>query len=119
MTNKLFVHLSYGDQVSVNGCTLWAFYYDDDVFCLILPSLDYLIVNVLEIKKPKLIKADIAHAFLNIRVDLGNGLSLCVSYDQQIYMDNSLAIGTVNGTAIFQRITHSIRRIMPRYGITI
>ena len=45
-------------------------------YVLALPYLDYLLGDVLRFENPRLIKTDIARAFRNIRVDLGDAMKL-------------------------------------------
>ena len=81
--------------------------------------MDYLIQDILTTENPKLIKVDIARAFPNVRIDPGDALNLCIAHGGQYFLDNSLAFGPVHGTAICQRITDAIRRIMASTGIPI
>ena len=64
---RIIIDLSYGDLDSVNGVTPRGVY-DGGKFNLTLPSLDYLIADIMECEeRPKLVKVDIARAFRNVR----------------------------------------------------
>ena len=117
-SRRIIVDLSYGDKLSVNGCTERGIY-DGAAYSLTLPSLDYLIADIMNMKNPCLIKVDIARAFRNIPIDPGDALKLCLSHNDKFYVDRSLAFGAVHGTAIFQRVSDAIRRIMQSKGIHI
>ena len=68
---RIIVDLSYGDADSINGLRPRGIY-DGCQFELTLPSLDYLIADILQCREqPKLVKVDIARAFRNVRVDPG------------------------------------------------
>ena len=51
-------------------------YMMSEYICWFLPSLDYLIQDILD--NPKLIKVDIVRVFHNVRIDLADALKLCV-----------------------------------------
>ena len=100
------------DENSVNGVTLRDTY-DGFEFKLTLPSFDYLIGDILSCNdQPKLVKTDIAQAFWNVRVDPGDTLKLGLKHNDKYYIDASLVFGTVNGTAILQRISDTIQHIL-------
>ena len=115
---RIIVDLSYGDKFSVNGCTERGTY-DGAAYSFTLPSLDYLIADIINRKDPRLIKVDIARAFRNIPIDPGDALKLCLSHNDQFYVDRSLVFGVAHGTAIFQRVSDAICRIMQSKGIHI
>ena len=50
--------------------------------------------------------------FRNLRVDPGDAIKLGIQFGGKYYLDRSLAFGAVNGTAIFQRVTDAIRKIL-------
>ena len=108
---RAIVDLSYGDVDSVNGQTPRSVY-DGSPYTLTLPSLDYLIHDIMNTDRPKLIKVDIARAFRNLRINPGDALKLWVHHNNAYFMDKSLAFGAAHGTAISQRVTDAIRRIM-------
>ena len=75
---RIIIDLSYGDLDSVNGVTPRGVY-DGGEFDPTLPSLDYLIADIMECKeRPKLVKVDIARAIRNVRVDPGDAIKLGV-----------------------------------------
>ena len=116
---RIILDLSYGDQESVNGNTERGTY-DGLPYTLTLPSLDYLIHDILKCTgKPKLMKIDISRAFRNVPIDPGDALKLGMNFEGKFYVDRSLAFGAVNGTAIFQRISDAIRKILSKEHITV
>ena len=116
---RIILDLSYGGYESVNGNTRRGVY-DGNPFVLTLPSLDHLIHDILNCPgRPKLIKIDISRAFRNIRVDPGDAIKLGMHFGGKYYLDRSLAFGAVNGTAIFQRVTDAMRKILARRGIRV
>ena len=66
-----------------------------------------------------MIKIDISHAFRNVPIDPGDALKLGMKFKEKFYLDRSLAFGAVNGTAIFQRISDAIRKILSTEHITV
>ena len=55
---RIIVDLSFGEGDSVNGCTPRGVY-DGKEYVLTLPSLDYLLADILKTNNPRLIKIDI------------------------------------------------------------
>ena len=88
-------------------------------YILTLPSLDYLLNDIMNTHNPRLIKVDIARAFRNICIDPGDALKICLSHNNRYYIDKSLVFGAAHGTAIFQRVTDAMRRIIQALGIQI
>ena len=78
--HRIIVDLSYGGPHSVNRRTPRNIY-DGHDYVLTLPSLDFLIQDILSTPSPKLIKVDIAKAFHNVRVDAGDVLSLGIVHE--------------------------------------
>ena len=118
-TRRVILDLSYGGPgKSVNGTTIRSTY-DDSEYDLTLPNLDALLVEILSKDKPKLLKIDIAKAFRNVRIDPGDALKLTMCHEGKFYVDRSLSFGAVHGTAIFQRITDAIRRILEYENIKV
>ena len=116
---RIIVDLSYGGQDSVNGLTAKV-YYDGRPFALTLPSLDYLIQDIINCpRNPRIMKIDIERAFRNVRLDPVDVMKLGICHEGKYYIDKSLAFGAVHGTAIFQRITDAIRNILRSEGIII
>ena len=68
---------------------------------------------------PKMFKIDIAKAFRNLKVNPGCVLKITMQHEGNFYIDRSLAFGAVHGTAIFQRITNSIRCILEEENIRV
>ena len=115
----IILDLSYGDHESING-NMERGKYDGQPYTLTLPSLDYLIRDILDCRgKPKLIKIDISRAFRNVPIDPGDALKLGMKFKEKFYLDRSLAFGAVNGTAIFHRISDAIRKILSTEHITV
>ena len=54
-----------------------------------------------------------------MRVDPGDVLALGIKHRGSDYIDMSLAFGPVNGTAIFQRISDAIRKILRKEIIAV
>ena len=118
-TRRVILDLSYGGPgKSVNGTTIRSTY-DDSEYELTLPNLDALLLDILSKDKPKLLKIDIAKAFRNVRIDPGDALKLTMCHEGKFYVDRSLSFGAVHGTAIFQRITDVIRRILAHENIRV
>ena len=70
-------------------------------------------------EQPKLVKVDIARAFRNVCVDPWDAVKLGIKYNGRYYLDMSLAFGAANGTAIFQRISDVVRRILANENIQV
>ena len=85
--------------------------YEGREFTLQLPTLDHVLHQILQLREPKLIKADISWAFRNVPIDPGNAIKCGLEHDEQFYIDKQLVFGAVNGTMIFQRISDAIRYI--------
>ena len=116
---RIILDLSYGGSESVNGNARRGVY-DRYPFALTLPSLDHLIHDILNCPgRPKLIKIDISRAFRIIRVDPGDAIKLGMQFGGKYYLDRSLAFGAVNCTAIFQRVTDAIRKILACRGVRV
>ena len=64
----MIVDLSYGDKESVSKVTEKGTY-EGQAFTLQLPSIDHVLHQILQLKKPKLIKADISRTFRNVPID--------------------------------------------------
>ena len=65
---RVIVDLSYGDGDAVNKMTEKGVY-EGQAFTLQSPSLDHVLQQILQLNKPKLIKADISRAFRNVPID--------------------------------------------------
>ena len=116
---RIIVDLSYSGQDSVNGLIAKA-YYDGRPFALTLPSLDYLIQDIINCpRNPRIMKIEIERAFRNVHLDPADVMKLGICHEGKYYIDKSLAFGAVHGTAIFQRITDAIRNILRSEGIII
>ena len=118
-SRRIILDLSFGGVgESVNGATDRSTY-DGVQYNLTLPNLDALIVDVAHMQNPRVFKIDIAKAFMNVRVDPGDALKLTMCHGGKYYVDRSLSFGAVHGTAIFQRITDAVRKILASENIRV
>ena len=88
-------------------------------FTLQLPTLDHVLQQILSLKSPRLMKADIACAFRNVPVDPRDAIKCGIQHEGQFYIDKRLVFGAVNGTMIFQRISDAVRFILAQSGLTV
>ena len=100
---RVIVDLSYGQHEAVNGVPDRDSY-EGIPFTLQLPTLDHLLSQIVTMKNPYLIKADIAHAFRNVPIDPHDVIKCGISHNEQFYIAKNLVFGVVNGTMFFQRI---------------
>ena len=111
---RVILDLSFGEY-SVNKATLKGVY-EDKEFTLKLPRLDDLIPTLTALgQDARLMKVDISRAFRHVKIDLHLG----IYWQDEFYLDQNLAFGAVNGTAIFERITDLVRFIMAKKGYTV
>ena len=103
---RVIVDLSYGD-ISVIGMTDKETY-EGIHFQLQLPTLDHVLNQILHLKNPRLIKADISWAFRNVPVDPGDAIKCGIAHEGHYYVDKHLVFGAMNGTMIFQRISDAM-----------
>ena len=64
----------------------------------------------------QMFKIDISRAFRHIKVDPGDIDLLGIKFQNQYFLDCSLAFGFHHGSLIFQRCTDAIRYIMAEHG---
>ena len=61
---------------------------------------------------------DISRAFGNVRVDQADAVHFGIKWENKYYIDQSLSIGAVHGTAIFNRIANFLRFLMAKKGFS-
>ena len=85
-------------------------------FILSLPTIDNITQKIRRYGKGSLIyKIDISRAFRHVKIDPDSYFLLGLKLDKY-YLDTCLPFGYRHGSAIFQRITDSIRYIMAEAG---
>ena len=81
-------------------------------FLLTLPSIDYITSQVLKLGKGSLIyKIDISRAFRHIKIDPSDYNLLGLGF-KSYFIDTCLPFGFRHGSAMFQRLSDSIRYMM-------
>ena len=78
---RVIVDLSYGDD-SVNGSTDRELY-EGEPFQLQLQTVDHVLDQLLQLKDPRLVKADISRAFRNVPVDPRDAIKCGVAFNGQ------------------------------------
>ena len=114
---RIIVDLSYGDQ-AVNGNTCRGTY-EGEAFTLQLPTIDHVVAQIKGLRRPCLIKADIARAFRNILIDPRDSIKCGIAHKGEYFVDRALVFGAVNGTMIFQRVSDAVKHILNKEGIEV
>ena len=114
---RVIVDLSYGDE-AVNAATIRNSYEGID-FQLQLPTLDHVLNQLLHLKAPLLVKADISRAFRNVPIDPRDAIKCGIAFDGKYCVDKFLIFGAMNGTMIFQRISDAIRYILAQENMPV
>ena len=115
----MIVDLSYPDGFSVNA-GVNSDQYLDTPFILTLPTIDNITQKVKENGKGSMLyKIDLSRAFRHIKIDPKDYNLLGLHFSNEIFYDSCLPFGFKHGSAIFQRISDSIRYIMNSLGFTV
>ena len=108
---RVIVDLSFPPGSSVNAGVDPNSYLGSE-FLLTLPSIDYITNQVLKLGKGSLIyKIDISRAFRHIKIDPMDYNLLGLNFNSY-FIDTCLPFGFRHGSAIFQRLSDSIRYMM-------
>ena len=84
---RVIVDLSYGEGQAVNRVTSKGTY-EGEEFSLQLPTLDHVLSQILNLKNPKLVKADISRAFRNVPLDPRDAVKCGIQHRGQFYIDS-------------------------------
>ena len=110
-SRRVIVDLSFPPGSSVNAGVDPNSYLGSE-FLLTLPSIDYITGQVLKLGKGSLIyKIDISRAFRHIKIDPLDYNLLGLSF-KSYFIDTCLPFGFRHGSAMFQRLSDSIRYMM-------
>ena len=116
---RVIVDLSYPEGFSVNA-GVDADKYLDTPFILTLPTIDNITQKVKENSKGSfLYKIDLSRAFCHVKIDPKDYNLLGLQISNEIFYDSCLPFGFKHGSAIFQRISDSIRYIMNSLGFKV
>ena len=116
---RVIVDLSYPDGFSVNA-GVNSDKYLDTPFILTLPTIDNITQKVKENGKGSMLyKIDLSRAFRHVKIDPKDYNLLGLQFSNEIFYDSCLPFGFKHGSAIFQRISDSIRYIMNSLGFTV
>ena len=116
---RVIVDLSYPEGFSVNA-GVDSDKYLDTPFILTLPTIDNITQKVKENGKGSfLYKIDLSRAFRHIKIDPKDYNLLGLQISNEIFYDSCLPFGFKHGSAIFQRISDSIRYIMNSLGFKV
>ena len=114
-SRRVIVDLSFPHGASINDGVDPETYLGSE-FLLTLPSIDYITNKVLRLGRSSLIyKVDISRAFRHIKIDPADYNFLGLSFNGY-YIDTCLPFGFRHGSAMFQRLSDSIRYIMLQKG---
>ena len=109
---RVIIDLSFPKGVSSDQ-------YLNTSFILSLPTIDNITQKIRKDGKGSLIyKIDISRAFRHVKIDPDSYFLLGLKLDKY-YLDTCLPFGYRHGSAIFQRITDSIRYIMVEAGYSL
>ena len=112
---RVIIDLSFPKGQSVNQGVPSDEYLNTS-FILSLPTIDNITQKIRRYGKGSLIyKIDISRAFRHVKIDPASYFLLGLKLDKH-YLDTCLPFGYRHGSAIFQRITDSIRYIMAKAG---
>ena len=92
--------------------------FDGHPFSLKFPSIDNIVQHIIALKDqdPVLYKIGVARAFRNIRVDPVDTVKLGIHWQDQYFLDLSVAFGWAHGSATFQHVSDVIVHLMRRKG---
>ena len=109
---RVIADLSYPEGFSVNA-GVDSDKYLDTPFILTLPTIDNITQTVKENGKGSMLyKIDLSRAFRHVKIDPNDYNRLGLQTSNEIFYDLRLPFGFKHGSAIFQRISDSIRYIM-------
>ena len=115
---RVIIDLSFPKGQSVNQ-GVSSDQYLNTAFILSLPTIDNVTQKIRKYGKGSLIyKIDISRAFRHVKIDPDSYFLLGLKLDKY-YLDTCLPFGFRHGSAIFQRITNSIRYIMAEAGYSL
>ena len=115
---RVIIDLSYPKGQSVNQ-GVSSEQYLNTAFILSLPTIDNITQKIRKYGKGSLIyKIDISRAFRHVKIDPDSYFLLGLKLDKY-FLDTCLPFGYRHGSAIFQRITDSIRYIMAEAGYSL
>ena len=116
---RVIVDLSYPEGFSVNA-GVDSDKYLDTPFILTLPTIDNITQKVKENGKGSMLyKIDLSRAFRHVKIDPKDYNLLGLQISNEIFYDSCLPFGFKHGSAIFQRISDSIRYIMNSLGFKV
>ena len=114
-SHRVIVDLSFPHGASVNAGVDPESYLGSE-FLLTLPSIDYITCKVIQLGKGSLIyKIDISRAFRHIKIDHADYNLLGLNFNAY-YLNTCLPFRFRHGSAMFQRLSDSIRYIMLQKG---
>ena len=64
-------------------------------------------------------KIDVARAIRNLRMDLADTIKLGIKWQNDVYIDTTVAFGWVHGSAVFQSVSNAITFIASKAGVNI
>ena len=115
---RVIIDLSYPKGQSVNQ-GVSSEQYLNTAFILSLPTIDNITQKIRKYGKGSLIyKIDISRAFRHVKIDPDSYFLLGLKLDKY-FLDTCLPFGYRHGSAIFQRISDSIRYIMAESGYSL
>ena len=117
-TNKhrVILDLSHPQGLSVNS-QVDSFNFDGSSFVLKFPSIDDIVQEICSHGDDVTIaKIDVARAFRNLRVDPADALKLGIKWQDDVFIDVSVAFGWVHGSASFQRVSDAVTFLMAKSG---
>ena len=113
---RTIMDLSWPHGLSVNQGVSKYMYLDTE-FQLKYPSVDQITASLRNLGPAAMIyKIDISRAFRQIKVDPGDIDLLGFKFQNDYFLDLSVAFGYRNGSQNFQRCTDAIRFIMAQHG---
>ena len=116
---RVIVDLSYPEGFSVNA-GVDSDQYLDTPFILTLPTIDNITHKVKQNGRGSMLyKIDLSRAFRHVKIDPKDYNLLGLQISNEIFYDSCLPFGFKHGSAIFQRISDSIRYIMNSHGFKV
>ena len=92
--------------------------FDSSPFILKFPSIDDITQSIKDATGDTvLFKADVAHAFRNLRVDPADALKLGIKWNKAFYVDVVIAFGWTHWSGSFQILSDAIAYIMAKKGV--
>ena len=116
---RVIVDLGYPEGFSVNA-GVDSDQYLQTPFILTLPTIDHITQKVKQNGKGSMLyKIDLSRAFRHVKIDPKDYNLLGLHISNEIFYDLCLPFGFKHGSAIFQRISDSIRYIMNSLGFKV